>query len=98
MSSLKFSLAEMQETLRVANAQTNLYSEAITTLDTTINQLSSSWITSEIGTYEEFLNRYNEKRQQLFDARDYMIQFCNKLNEQINRFDETANEIKSSFV
>ena len=98
MDSLKFSLAEMQETLRVANAQTNLYSEAITTLDTTINQLSSSWITSEIGTYEEFLNKYIEKRQQLFDARDYMIQFCNKLNEQINRFDETASEIKNSFV
>ena len=95
---LKFTLAEMENALQNAQTYTKNYSEAITELDTTIKALSADWQSTEIGTYEEFVGKYNEKRQKLFDARDYMIKFCNKLNEKIQEFQDTAQEIKSSFL
>jgi transcription initiation factor TFIIIB Brf1 subunit/transcription initiation factor TFIIB len=94
---LKFTLSEMQATLENATNQTNKYSEAINTIEETINKLSASWVSKEIGTYEEFVNRYNEKKRRLFDARDYMIRFCDKLREKISEFDEAATAIKNSF-
>lgn len=97
MADLKYTLAQMQQALSDANAKTNAYSEAITTLDSTIKKLGNDWISTEVGTYEAFLEKYNAKRQSLFDARDYMIQFCKKLGERIQTFSDTANEIKSSF-
>jgi flagellar biosynthesis chaperone FliJ len=94
---LKFTLEEMQTTLENAVTQTNKYSEAINTIDEAINKLSSSWVSNEIGTYQEFVNKYNEKKGSLYDARDYMIRFCNKLREKINEFTEAATAIKNSF-
>ena len=94
---LKFTLSETQTALENATTQTNKYSEAITAIDETINKLSSSWVSKEIGTYEEFVGKYNEKRQRLFDARDYMVRFCNKLREKISEFDETATAVRNSF-
>jgi len=95
---LKFTLEEMQATLTDAQRYTNAYSEAITELDTTIKALSSDWVSTEIGTYEAFVEKYNLKRQKLFDARDYMIKFCNKLNEKIIEFQEAGDSIKSNFL
>ena len=94
---LKFTLKEMEVTLQSAQTLTTNYSNAITELDSMIKGLAADWTSTEIGTYEEFVGRYNEKRQKLFDARDYMIKFCNKLNEKIQEFQETATSIKSSF-
>ena len=94
---LGFTLEEMQTTLENAVIQTNKYSEAINTIDGAITKLSSSWVSNEIGTYQEFVNKYNEKKGSLYDARDYMIRFCNKLREKINELAEAANDIKKSF-
>lgn len=94
---LKFTLEEMQITLENAVAQTNKYSEAINTIDEAINKLSSSWVSNEVGTYQEFVSKYNEKKGKLYDARDYMVRFCNKLREKINEFSEAATAIKNSF-
>lgn len=95
---LQFTLAEMHKTLEEAQEYTQRYSDAINELDTTINALSSDWVSTEIGTYEEFVSKYNEKRQLLWNARDYMIQFCDKLKEKIEEFEETGKKIKSTFV
>lgn len=94
---LKFTLEEMQTTLENAVNQTNKYSEAIATIEESINKLSSSWVSKEIGTYEEFLNKYNEKKQSLYDAKDHMKRFCDKLREKISEFSEAATAIKNSF-
>ena len=94
---LKFTLGEMQTTLENAVSQTNKYSEAINTIDEAINKLSSSWVSNEIGTYQEFVNKYNEKKGSLYNARDYMVRFCNKLRDKINEFSSAANAIKNSF-
>ncbi len=94
---LKFTLEEMQTTLEQAEAYTQHYSSAIEDLDAQIKALSSDWVSTEVGTYEEFVGKYNEKRQALFDARDYMIQFCKKLSEKMLEFQDSANTIKSSF-
>ncbi len=94
---LEFSLAEMRAARDDAQKYTNLYSEAITELDKTIKELANDWVSTEIGTYEEFVEKYNAKRDSLFNARDYMLKFCGKLEEKIQEFQETANAIKSSF-
>lgn len=94
---LEFTLSEMQATRDEAQRYTQAYSEAITELDETIKNLANDWVSSEIGTYEEFVEKYNTKRDALFDARDYMIKFCNKLDEKIQEFQDTANSIKASF-
>ncbi len=94
---LKFTLEEMQATLENAINQTNKYSSAITTIDEAINKLSSSWVSNEIGTYQEFVNKYNEKKGKLTEAAEYMGRFCDKLREKIEEFDSAATAIKNSF-
>ena len=94
---LKFTLEEMQTTLDNVLNQTSKYSAAIESIDGAINKLSASWVSKEIETYEEFVSKYNEKKQRLYDARDYMNRFCNKLREKINEFTDAANSIKNSF-
>ena len=94
---LEFTLSEMQATKDDAQKFTNAYSEAITELDNTIKNLANDWVSTEIGTYEEFVEKYNAKRDRLFEARDYMLKFCAKLDEKIQQFQDTANSIKASF-
>ena len=94
---LKFTLQEMQTTLDNAIAQKNIYSGAIAKIEQSINTLSSSWVSDEIGTYQTFVDKYNEKKQSLIDAADYMSRFCTKLDEKITEFDETATAINNSF-
>ena len=81
---LKYSLEQMQQTLSDANRYTELYSEAITTMDTTIKNLSNSWVSTEVGTYDAFLEKYNARRQET-------------LKKQIENFNDTANDIKRLF-
>lgn len=94
---LTFTLEEMSATLEAAKVYTEHYSSAIEDLDSQIKALANDWVSTEVGTYEEFVSKYNEKKQSLFDARDHMILFCNKLNEKMLEFQESANTIKSSF-
>ena len=94
---LKFTLEEMQVTLENAINQKNKYSSAIATIDEAINKLSSSWVSNEIGTYQEFVNKYNEKKGSLNEAAEYMGRFCDKLREKIEDFDGAATAIKNSF-
>lgn len=94
---LKFTLEEMQTTLDNAVAQTKKYSGAIARIEESINTLSSSWVSNEIGTYQTFVDKYNEKKQTLLDAADYMNRFCNKLREKTEEFDDAAKVIKDSF-
>ena len=94
---LKFSLAEMQATLDNSLRQTAKYSDAINTLDAKIKELSEALKTSEVGIYEALVSKYNENRQTLFDAREYMTNFCNKLNSKMLELDETSTAVKNSF-
>jgi len=97
MTDLKYTLAAMEEALTNANNYTKLYSEAINTLDSTINAMAANWKSAEVGTYEAFVEKYNAKKQSLYSARDHMVQFCKKLDERITTFSDTAQSIKSSF-
>jgi hypothetical protein len=45
----------MQTTLEQAEAYTQHYSSAIEDLDAQIKALSSDWVSTEVGTYEEFV-------------------------------------------
>ena len=94
---LEFTLSRMQLTKEAAEKCTVAYSNAITELDDTIKKLADDWKSDETGTYEEFVMKYNEKRDKLFDARDYMLKFCAKLDEKIQEFQDSANKIKASF-
>ena len=94
--SLKFGLNEMENTLQVALQKTTEYSEAIEAIDANINALGNSLVSKETGIYEELMSKYSEKKQALFEARNHMNKFCNKLNEKIMEFDDASNKIKRS--
>ena len=62
---LKFTLQEMQTTWENAIAQKNKFSGAIARIEQSINTLSSSWVSDEIGTYQTFVDKYNETQERL---------------------------------
>ncbi len=94
---LSFSLKEMKEVLRISQAQVDLYNESIQNLDIAIKQLENYWISTETGTYEEFKNHYLEKKSKIFEAKDYMIKFCQKLEEQIFIYEDASKDIKNLY-
>lgn len=94
---LGYTLEDMQALLVKTIDQTKIFSSAIATIDEAINKLSSSWVSNEIGTYQQFVDKYNEKRGSLADAVDYMERFCNKLSEKIKQFDDAGTAVKNTF-
>ena len=94
---LIFSLQEMKDILDRARLQTNIYTEAIGNIDTCINNIENYWVSKETGTYEEFKNKYDSQKKQLLDAKEYMEEFCRRLEGVIINYEEASNDIKNSF-
>lgn len=94
---LNFSLQEMQSTLEVATEQTSKYSEAIEVIDNCMKELEKVLKTNEIKLYEEIIDKYNNKKQMLFSAKEQMNFFCDQINEKILELDEAAGSARSNF-
>ena len=94
---LKFSLQVMQATLEIANEQTDKYSEAILDLDNCMKELETVLKSNEIKLYEEIIDKYNNKKQTLTDAKEQMKYFCNIINEKILELDEAADSARANF-
>ena len=94
---LNFSLQEMQSTLEIATEQTEKYSEAIETLDKCMKELETVLKSNEIKLYEDIMDKYNDKKQILFDAKEKMKSFCDIINEKILELDEAADSARSNF-
>ena len=94
---LNFSLQEMQTTLEIATEQTEKYSEAIETLDRCMKELETVLKSNEVKLYEDIMDKYNDKKQSLFAAKDKMKSFCDMINEKILELDEAADSARSNF-
>lgn len=94
---LEYTLKEMQETLTNLKYQTERYSQAINTIDEDLKKLKESLKTEETGIYETLLEIYNQKKQSLFEAREYMLKLCTKLEEKITDLNDTTQEIYNKF-
>lgn len=92
-----FTLEGMQEMYATAKAYTDQYSAAIEELDSTIKVLSEHWKSTETHTYDRFLQMFQEKKSKLYEARDYMQRFCNKIHEKTEDFEEGDKRIINSF-
>ena len=95
--SLGFSLQEMQSTLEIANEQTEKYSEAIDTLDSCMTELETVLKSNEIKLYEDIMEIYNSKKQELVNAREQMKVFCNTINQKILELDDAADSARANF-
>ena len=94
---LKFSLQEMERTLEVASEQTDKYSDAIETIDNCMKELEKVLKTNEIKLYEDIIDKYNNKKQTLFNAKEQMKTFCDMINQKILELDEAADSARSNF-
>ncbi|MBR2678061.1 MAG: hypothetical protein IKE63_01445 [Bacilli bacterium] len=94
---LNFSLQEMQATLELATEQTEKYSEAIEIIDSSLKELEKVLKSSEIKLYEDIIDKYNNKKQTLVDAKEQMKEFCNIINEKILELDEAADSARANF-
>jgi exonuclease VII small subunit len=94
---LGFSLQEMQSTLEIANEQTEKYSEAIDTLDSCMTELETVLKSNEIKLYEDIMEIYNSKKQELVNAREQMKVFCNTINQKILELDDAADSARANF-
>ena len=94
---LNFSLQEMQATLELATEQTEKYSEAIEIIDSSLKELEKVLKSSEIKLYEDIIDKYNNKKQTLVDAKEQMKEFCNIINEKILELDEVADSARANF-
>ena len=94
---LGFSLQEMQSTLEIATEQTEKYSEAIDTLDGCMTELETVLKSNEIKLYEDIMEIYNSKKQELVNAREQMKVFCNTINQKILELDDAADSARANF-
>ena len=94
---LGFYLQEMQSTLEIANEQTEKYSEAIDTLDSCMTELETVLKSNEIKLYEDIMEIYNSKKQELVNAREQMKVFCNTINQKILELDDAADSARANF-
>ena len=94
---LNFSLQEMQSAYEVATEQTEKYSEAIETLDNCMKELETVLKSNEIKLYEDIMDKYNDKRQTLIDAKEQMKVFCDKINQKILELNEAADSARTNF-
>ena len=94
---LGFSLQEMQTTLEMANEQTEKYSEAIEMIDNCMKELEKVLKSNEIKLYEDIMDKYNNKKETLFNAREQMKVFCDTINQKIMELDEAADSARTNF-
>ncbi len=94
---LGFSLQEMQTTLEIANEQTEKYSEAIEMIDSCMKELEKVLKSNEIKLYEDIIDKYNNKKETLFNAREQMKVFCDTINQKIMELDEAADSARTNF-
>ena len=94
---LGFSLQEMQTTLEMANEQTEKYSEAIEMIDNCMKELEKVLKSNEIKLYEDIIDKYNNKKETLFNAREQMKVFCDTINQKIMELDEAADSARTNF-
>ena len=94
---LGFSLQEMQTTLEIANEQTEKYSEAIEMIDNCMKELEKVLKSNEIKLYEDIIDKYNNKKETLFNAREQMKVFCDTINQKIMELDEAADSARTNF-
>ena len=94
---LGFSLQEMQTTLEIANEQTEKYSEAIEMIDNCMKELEKVLKSNEIKLYEDIIDKYSNKKETLFNAREQMKVFCDTINQKIMELDEAADSARTNF-
>ena len=94
---LGFSLQEMQTTLEIVNEQTEKYSEAIEMIDNCMKELEKVLKSNEIKLYEDIMDKYNNKKETLFNAREQMKVFCDTINQKIMELDEAADSARTNF-
>ena len=94
---LNFSLQEMQTTLEIASEQTERYAEAIETLDNCMKELEIVLKSNEIKLYEDIIDKYNNKKQTLINAKEQMKVFCDMINQKILELDDAASAARANF-
>ena len=93
--SLQFSLEGMDSLYEEATGYKNQFKAAIDNLDAAVKELSEYWTSEETGTYQQFQTLYNEKKQILTAAYDYMSKFCLKIDEKRADFKAAADTVNS---
>lgn len=94
---LSFTLEEMEALHGEATAYTAQFQAAIENLDSAVKELAGYWTSEETGTYQAFQSLYNEKKQTLLAALEYMKKFCAKIEEKRSDFSAASNKVKNTF-
>ena len=90
LSSIENLYVEIKEYVRI-------YSDSIKELDYLINSLSTSWISEETGTYENFMTLYKNKYSKLIEMEKMMNIFCEKISDKKTFLEEKSKSIINSF-
>ena len=91
--SLQFSLDGMEGLYDEAVGYKNNFKKAMDDLDAAVKELGQYWTSDETGTYQQFQSLYNEKKNLLISAYDYMEKFCAKIESKKNDFKAAADSV-----
>ena len=92
-----FTLAQMEELHKNSSECEKAYGEAIKSLEEEVNGMTKFWTSAETGTYEEFKTLFDAKLPALKEADTLMQQFCAKIEERKNTYQEAANRTINMF-
>ena len=87
-----FTLSKMGELYTNATECEKAYAEAVAGLESNISSLASYWTSAETGTYEAFKQLFDEKLKTLKEADELMKQFCQKIEERKEIFNDAAKK------
>ena len=92
---LQFTLGEMDNLYAEATGYKNQFKAAIENLGAAVKELAGYWSSEETGTYQKFQTLYNEKKQILQEALDYMTKFCAKVETKRADFKAAADAVNN---
>ena len=94
---LSFDTTKISEVLADLDKNYNEYVEAIEQLDSEIEKLELTWGSNEKSIYNDFKEKYNEKKQKLKDLADLTKTIINSLEQKNSQLESATERVRKNF-
>ena len=97
MNDLSFDITKLNEIYELLNKYHMEYADIISSLDMEINRLGATWGSTNNSIYNEFKEKYLEKKNKLVGVDNLMNELLNNLDMKKREIEEATASSESSF-
>ena len=97
MSDLTFNTTKLEEVLELLTTYFNEYKELISSLDTEVKNLETTWGSNDHSIYTTFKEKYEEKKARLIMMENMMKELLDTLNNKKEELQSATEQSENSF-